>query len=259
MLEEDELYKQKYLKYKAKYLELKRYEQEGGVFDTGFAIVFTSNDNATKLKTAMAEGKIGGRGDIANLLDRKGYIIFDGKKPAELLESNTRLMKEKLNAAAAATASAATSAYNVSASVASKVATVTTDAAVSVKNSAVNQYNKYQEQKQKSANDKVANTSATDKVANTSANNKADLIQPKTQETNVQDKEKADEMEGGADLPLPLPLTIATLDNKTFDRANDSHKKHIANAVAEAFGVSVSDISMVTIKFKMFGRPELRE
>lgn len=214
MSNQDEIYKQKYLKYKAKYLELKTYEQQGGLLDSGFAIVFTSKSNAVKLREAMSADKIGGRGDIGDLLDRQAYIIFDGKKPAELLESTSRIMKEKLATAAA---------------VASKAATTTASAVVAAKDTAVDQYNKYQEQKVKESADK------------------ASLEQSKTQ--------SIIKLFGGAD----LPLTIQTLDGKSFDRANEAHKKHIATAVATALGLNVSDVDTVSIKFKMFGKPELRD
>ncbi len=240
---QDEIYKQKYLKYKAKYLELKRYEQEGGLLDSGFGMVFTSKANAAKLREAIAAGKIGGKGDIADLLDRQAYIVFDGKKPAELLESTSRIMKDKLAAAAEATKSAAAKAYSVTADVASKAATATADlaskaasataaAAVAAKDSAMNQYNKYQEQKQKEAADKAA------------------FEKFKAQQTG-----SIKTLFGGAD----LPLTIPTLDGKSFDRANEAHKKHIAAAVAAALGLDVSDVANVSIKFKMFGKPELRD
>lgn len=239
---QDEIYKQKYLKYKAKYLELQRYEQAGGLLDSGFGMVFTSKANADKLRDAITAGKIGGKGDIADLLDRQAYIVFDGKKPAELLESNSRIIKDKLAAAAEVTKSAASKAYAVTADVASKAYTVTADAAtkaasvaVAAKDSAMNQYNKYQEQKAKEAADK----DAFEKFKNQNAS------KPATPST----------LWGGAE----LPLTIPTLDGKSFDRANEAHKKHIAAAVAAALGLQVSDVASVSIKFKMFGKPELRD
>lgn len=235
MSNQDEIYKQKYLKYKAKYLELQRYEQAGGLLDSGFGMVFTSKANADKLRQAIAAGKIGGKGDIADLLDRQAYIVFDGKKPAELLESNSRIIKDKLAAAAEATKSAASKAYAVTADVASKAATATASVAMAAKDSAMNQYNKYQEQKAKEAADK----DAFEKFKNQNAS------KPVTPST----------LWGGAE----LPLTIPTLDGKSFDRANEAHKKHIAAAVATALGLQVSDVASVSIKFKMFGKPELRD
>ena len=241
MSDPEEIYKQKYLKYKAKYIELKRYEQEGGLLDSGFGMVFTSKANAAKLREAIVAGKIGGKGDIADLLDRQAYIVFDGKKPAELLESTSRIMKDKLAAAAEATKSAASAAYKVTADVASKAATATANAAsqaaaatsaaaMAAKNSALNQYNKYQEQKQREADEKAAFEKFKAQRATST-------------------------LVGGAD----LPLTISTLDNKSFDRANEAHKKHIAAAVAAALGLSIDDVATVSIKFKMFGKPELRD
>jgi hypothetical protein len=86
----DKDYKQKYLKYKAKYAELKRYEQLGGLFDSGFSTVFTSSENADKLRKAISAGEIKNKDDIANLLDRQAYIVFDGKKIAELLKTTNK-------------------------------------------------------------------------------------------------------------------------------------------------------------------------
>ena len=246
MSELDEIYKQKYLKYKAKYMELKIFEKEGGLFDSGFGIVFKSNSNATKLKEAMIAGKISNKGDIGNLLDRQAYIIFDGKKPAELLESSRRIMADKLSAAASSVASAtktgatiawdatktgANMAYN--ATTAAAVATAT--GAIALKDAGVNNYAQYQDNKQKEADNKAAfeNFKAQNNGANASV---AAVV-------------------GGGD----LPLTIETLNNKSFDRANEEHKRHIAAAVAAALELSVDNVTTVSIKFKMFGSPELRE
>ena len=246
MSDSEQIYKQKYLKYKAKYLELKQFEQEGGLLDSGFGMIFTSKANADKLRQAIIAGKISGKGDIANLLDKQAYIVFDGKKPAELLESTSRIMKEKLVAATEASKSVASKAYQVTTDFASKAATVTADvaskaaaatasAAVAAKDSAMNQYNKYQDQKRKEAEDKAA-FEKFKLEKNTTTNTVATLF-------------------GGAN----LPLTIPTLDGKTFDRANEAHKKHIAAAVAAALGLQISDVATVSIKFKMFGKPELRD
>jgi len=230
MSELDEIYKQKYLKYKAKYMELKRFEQEGGLFDSGFGIVFTSNSNATKLKEAMIAGKISNKGDIGNLLDRQAYIIFDGKKPAELLESSRRIMADKLSAAASTVASAtktgATMAWNATKTGATMAATATYNAGVATANAAANKISQYRDNK------------AAEQY-NVQINNPAQVAK----------------LVGGGD----LPLTIATLDNKSFDRANEAHKKHMAAAVAAALELSIDNISTVSIKFKLFGKPELRD
>ena len=246
MSELNEHYKQKYLKYKAKYMELKRYEQEGGLLDNGFGIVFTSKENGTKLREALTAGTIKNKGDIANLLDRQAYIIFDGKKSAELLESTTRIMKDKLSAAASSVASAtktgatmawdatktgATMAYNATTAAAAATAT----GAIALKDAGVNKYAQYQDNKQKEAN------------------NKAEFEKFKAQNNGVNASVAA--LVGGAD----LPLTIETLNNKSFDRANEAHKRHIASVVATALELSVDNVTTVSIKFKMFGSPELRE
>ena len=245
MSELDEIYKQKYLKYKAKYMELKRFEQEGGLFDSGFGIVFTSKENAIKLREALTAGKISNKGDIGNLLDRQAYIIFDGKKPAELLESARRIMADKLSAAASSVASAsktgATMAWNATKTGATMAANATVNAAsatynagVATANAATNKYAQYKDDKQKAVDDKAAFEQY--KLQNNVPAQVAKLV-------------------GGGE----LPLTIATLDNKTFDRANESHKKHIAAQVAAVLELSVDDITTVSIKFKMFGKPELRD
>jgi hypothetical protein len=246
MADLDEHYKQKYLKYKAKYMELKRYEQEGGLFDSGFGIVFTSKDNAVKLRGAFTAGKIGNKGDIANLLDRQAYIIFDGKKPAELLESTTRIMKDKMAAAATSVASAtktgADMAWNatktgatMAASAATAAAIATANGAIALKDAGFNTYKEYNEKKEKEAADK------------------AQFEKFKAQSTGAT-APVAKLIGGGV-----LPLTIATLDNKSYDRANEAHKRHIAAAVAAALELSVDNIATVSIKFKMFGSPELRD
>lgn len=235
MSELEEVYKQKYLKYKAKYMELKRIEQEGGFLDNGFAIVFTTTSNADDLKREINAGKISGKGGVATLLHRKGYIIFDGNKSAELLEDKYKIMgdavKSAAKSAASSTASVATIAYKATTNAAAQAASATVKAAVAVKDSAVDQYNKYQKQKQKAAEDKAA--FALFKAQSTPY---ATLV-------------------GGADLPLKLP----TLNNKSFDRANDNHKKEMAAAVAVALGIDFTEVAMVTIKFKTFGKPEIRD
>ncbi len=226
----EEIYKDKYLKYKAKYLELKKYEQQGGLLDSGFGLVFTSKENADKLRKAITGGKINGRGDIADLLDRQAYIVFDGKKPAELLESTTRIMKEKMAAAYKVTADVASKTASATVSMASKAATATADAAL-------NQYNKYKDQKEKEAAEKAAYEEFKARRSNASITGAATLV-------------------GGAG---NLPLTIPTFENKTFDRASSAHREHMISQVAKALGLQITNVQMVSIKFKMLGKPELRD
>ncbi len=226
----EEIYKDKYLKYKAKYLELKKYEQQGGLLDSGFGLVFTSKENADKLRKAILGGKINGRGDIADLLDRQAYIVFDGKKPAELLESTTRIMKEKMAAAYKVTTDVASKTASATINMASKAATATADAAL-------NQYNKYKDQKEKEAAEKAAYEEFKTRRSNASITGAATLV-------------------GGAG---DLPLTIPTFENKTFDRASPAHKQHMISQVAKALGIQINDVQMVSIKFKMLGKPELRD
>ena len=262
---QDDIYKQKYLKYKAKYLELKRYEQEGGLFDSGFGIVFTSKENATKLRDAITAGKIGGRGDIGNLLDRQAYIIFDGKKPAELLESTSRILKDKASAAMEATKS-----------VASKAASATATAAVFAKNTVVNAFSKEQKQavntpdlvKSQTQQSDVPSVTGVTGVSGVTGDPNVTGVPSVPSVTGVPSVPSVPSVTGVTGVPsvlatliggADLPLTIATLDGKSFDRANESHKKHLANAVAVAFGLPVEQIASVSIKFKTFGKPELRE
>ena len=229
----DEIYKQKYLKYKAKYMELKRYEQEGGLLDSGFAIVYTSKDNAAKLKNEMNNGKISNKGDIANLLDRQAYIIFDGKKPAELLESTSRIMKDKLSAAVSATYSAASTAANATYKATTYAASAAASVANSTYNAATDKYKQYDEQKQKEA-------AATALVK---ANTPVDQVQKQQAAASP----ALAKLFGGADLATPLPLTLPTLDNKSFDRANEAHKKFMAASVATAFGRDASNVEGVCL------------
>ncbi len=268
MSDQDEIYKQKYLKYKAKYLELKRYEQEGGLFDSGFGIVFTTLENATKLREAITAGRIGGKGDIANLLDRQAYIIFDGKKPAELLESTSRILKDKAKAAASATMAATTAAASATMAAASKAASATAAAASKVATITSTAIKDFQDSRAKAAADKAAfaEFKAQQNVAPGTAVTTGTAVTPVTQTTS-----NLATLIGGAEgqenlttalpenLPKTLPLKIATLDGKSYDRANEAHKKHLIAAVAAAFDLPVDQITSVSIKFKALGKPELRE
>lgn len=236
------MYKKKYLKYKAKYTELKSIEQQGGLLESGFSVVFTSTENASKLREAFEKGAIGSKGSIADLLDKQAYIIFDGKKPAELMESNKRIMKEQIAAATAVVKSAtntamiaASNAASIAASTASSAASSASNAASSATKSIADQYTKYQQSQQKAALEKSKS--------------------PQSVENSLVSPVKEEDLVGGSN----LPKTIKTLDNKTFDRANEAHKKFLINAVAVALNLDPSNITMVIVKFKMFGKPELRD
>ena len=97
MLDDDTQYKQKYLKYKAKYIEQKYYIQKGGILDYGYSVIFTSKNNANKIREAIKSGNINAKEDIANLFDKQAYIIFDGKNYAELLVSNAKIVNDHVN------------------------------------------------------------------------------------------------------------------------------------------------------------------
>ena len=281
----DELmYKNKYLKYKAKYLELKTLEQQGGLLDSGFAIVFTSTENANKLRDAFAKGSIGSKGSIADLLDKQAYIVFDNKKPAELMESTSRIFKDNVYAASAVASKAVTTATN------SAIA-----AASSATNTVVNQYNKYQEDSARKAAEKAAEKAEFDKFKTQQSNNASPVVtsnknpvtnsnvKPVTNSnvnpsansnvnpsvnsnknpvTNYNNNPVVTSNVDPNELDLVggdgLPKTLKTFENKTFDRANENHKEFIRNAVAVALGLDPRNIDMVVIKFKMFGKPELR-
>ena len=187
----EEIYQIKYLKYKQKYIELK-YNQSGGIFDSGYALVFTSSTNAEKLNEAFTNKKINNKNDIAIILNKNAYIIFDSSKTAQLLESNSSIIKDKLSAAASTTKSSLNSAYNTSVSVASKAS------------KALNQMKK---------------------------------------------------IKGG---DIVIIKTIQMQNNKPFDRTNAEHKKYIAEQASDNLSIDKStSISIFTIKFSMFGKPEL--
>jgi hypothetical protein len=93
---EDDIYYQKYLKYKTKYLELKK--QEGGLsLKSGLAYIFTSKDNANKLEALFKRQKKTDKGalipnppnrlEIDKLLDGNAYTVWKGEKVMYLNES----------------------------------------------------------------------------------------------------------------------------------------------------------------------------
>ena len=280
------MYKKKYLKYKAKYVELKTIEQQGGLLDSGYAIVFTSTQNSTKLKEAFGKGSISGKGSIADILDKEAYIIFDGKKYAELMESNSRIMKDNLYSATAVASSALNTAATGAMSIASTAATGAVSVASTATNSVVNQYTKYQDSVQQEAAKKAAEkaefekfkaqqanaTSASSVVAPASAVvapaipvvapaisvAKSNIPVAKSNTAPVPPSAIVEDDEGDLTGGDGLPKTIKTLDNKSFDRANENHKNYIKNAVAIALGLNVDNVNMSVVEFKMFGKPELK-
>ncbi len=83
----DELmYKQKYLKYKSKYTELKKLEQQLGGFtlDDGIMCFFTSTELANKLKD-MFDTKSPKLDQIKEVLHNQAYVVKDGEKQLELV------------------------------------------------------------------------------------------------------------------------------------------------------------------------------
>ena len=79
----DEAYKQKYLKYKNKYLELK---QRGGLGNpTGIVCFFTSMAKATEVSNLFSSPKPPNFDTISEMLHNDGYYIVDGGNLMELM------------------------------------------------------------------------------------------------------------------------------------------------------------------------------
>jgi hypothetical protein len=92
----DEIYKQKYLKYKAKYFELKKIEEQMGGFtlDDGIMCFFTSSELATSVKALFDNGKTPKLDKIREVLHNQAYLIEDGDKELELVLKPANLFKK---------------------------------------------------------------------------------------------------------------------------------------------------------------------
>jgi hypothetical protein len=82
---DDILFKEKYLKYKSKYMNLKKLESQlgGFTFDDGIMCFFTSNKLADKIKD-MFTVKAPKLDQIKEVLHDQAYMIKDGEKEFEL-------------------------------------------------------------------------------------------------------------------------------------------------------------------------------
>ena len=238
MFNEDNLYKQKYLKYKAKY-----HAQKGGTLESGYGVIFTSKINAIKLRAAMNSGIINNKNDIAKLLDKEAYIVFDGKQSAELLENTSRILNEQVRSVSNTMANVAALTSFVAAT-ASQAQNITPNKAAQLVTGIVA--------------DKVAHTGAKIIAANATEINanisKAQNIVANTSAI-ISTVNKAGKIQlGGAD----LPKTINTLENKPYDRVNQLQLNYLKNAIATQLGLKQTDIDVVTIKFKLTEKPELK-
>ncbi len=79
-------YYDKYLKYKAKYLQLKSIEQEGGILELGDGVIFTTKQVALKLRADIKSRLIRTATDFYATLTNQAYIIVNGMKHAELVK-----------------------------------------------------------------------------------------------------------------------------------------------------------------------------
>jgi hypothetical protein len=89
------LYKEKYLKYKGKYIQLKKLEEQMGGFtlDDGIMCFFTSTELATQVKD-MFGTKTPKLDQIKEVLHNQAYVIEDGDKELELVLKPTPLFKK---------------------------------------------------------------------------------------------------------------------------------------------------------------------
>lgn len=95
-MEDDSVYEQKYLKYKNKYLELKKIEEQlGGValFSDGIYCFFTSSDLATSIDNEFKRSppKLD---KIKEILHNEAYMIEDGSKELRLVLKPKNLIKK---------------------------------------------------------------------------------------------------------------------------------------------------------------------
>lgn len=87
-------YKEKYLKYKSKYLELKQIEEQMGGFtlQDGILCFFTSDKLAAKIQE-MFKGKATKLEQIKEILHNESYVIKDGERDLELVLKTKGLKK----------------------------------------------------------------------------------------------------------------------------------------------------------------------
>lgn len=85
----DEAYRQKYLKYKNKYLQLK---QLGGIGNpTGVVCIFTSMTKASEVTSLFNSGKAPNFDKLNEMLHNDGYYLVDGGNQLELMVKPTKV------------------------------------------------------------------------------------------------------------------------------------------------------------------------
>lgn len=91
----DILYKEKYLKYKSKYMELKKIEDQMGGFtlDDGIMCFFTSSELASTVKE-MFDTKSPKLDQIKEALHNQAYVVEDGEKELELVLKPSSVFKK---------------------------------------------------------------------------------------------------------------------------------------------------------------------
>ena len=83
---EEDIYKQKYLKYKKKYLNL--VEQYGGLtMNDGIKCFFTSEELANQIKSSPKVPKLSA---IVTILNNQAYVINDGENKLDLVTSKSK-------------------------------------------------------------------------------------------------------------------------------------------------------------------------
>ena len=144
-MENDNVYEQKYLKYKQKYLNL--VEQLGGILYKPGKYVFLFNSSilgpATPLLNSIDQHGTLNKPDFNKITDEIGnhrgwsyYPFLMGKPRLEIIESNAKIASSGVKSAASATASAAITAASATKSVALSAASATKSAALSAASAA---------------------------------------------------------------------------------------------------------------------------
>jgi hypothetical protein len=88
---EEDIYKQKYLKYKKKYLNL--VEQYGGLtMNDGIKCFFTSEELANQIKSSPKVPKLSA---IVTILNNQAYVINDGESKLDLVISKSKSKSKK--------------------------------------------------------------------------------------------------------------------------------------------------------------------
>jgi len=83
---DEEMYKEKYLKYKTKYFELKEIEEQLGgripgmnsEYRNGIYVIFVGTHEEQEVSRLLDSGKVGNLKEIINILGDKAYKVLDG-------------------------------------------------------------------------------------------------------------------------------------------------------------------------------------